>query len=175
MIPVPQRIVGSGKKGDAHGDCWKCCVASILELRYEDVPHFGAGEWLHSNPGGEPYRADIYSSTDDWMKHQGWPMSIVTERFYKPSDQWPQDPESAGPLALYEPRDVPPWHRGYWIAAVLSENYEGCTHAVVMRKNSVAFDPSTFPRRTPYRYVGQSIFVVTDPVAVRRHAWLAAN
>lgn len=23
-----------------HGDCYKCCIASILDLEYEEVPHF---------------------------------------------------------------------------------------------------------------------------------------
>lgn len=23
-----------------HGDCYKCCIAAILDLEYEDVPHF---------------------------------------------------------------------------------------------------------------------------------------
>jgi hypothetical protein len=48
MIPVDQREV------DAEvGDCLKCCVASILELPYETVPHFVKADrwygvpWFH--------------------------------------------------------------------------------------------------------------------------------
>lgn len=49
MIPIDQREV------DAEvGDCFKCCVASILELPYEAVPHFVKADrwygvpWFHA-------------------------------------------------------------------------------------------------------------------------------
>ena len=35
MKKVYQRIVDP-----ARGDCYKCCIASILGLEYEDVPNF---------------------------------------------------------------------------------------------------------------------------------------
>lgn len=35
MKPVMQLVVDKGK-----GDCWRCCIASILELPAEAVPNF---------------------------------------------------------------------------------------------------------------------------------------
>ncbi len=42
MIPVFQKVVDPGK-----GDCWRCCIASILELNVDCVPNF-VGESDHS-------------------------------------------------------------------------------------------------------------------------------
>ena len=39
MNPVASRIPHSPKNGKI-GDCLRACVASVLNLRYEDVPHF---------------------------------------------------------------------------------------------------------------------------------------
>lgn len=35
MVPIFQQIVDKGR-----GDCFKCCVASIFELDYDQVPNF---------------------------------------------------------------------------------------------------------------------------------------
>lgn len=40
MKPVDQTIFGDGSDGQPHGDCFRACVASILELLIGDVPHF---------------------------------------------------------------------------------------------------------------------------------------
>lgn len=46
MIKHTQQIVGDPTRGDGHnaegrpGDCWKTCIASLMELPMEDVPHF---------------------------------------------------------------------------------------------------------------------------------------
>lgn len=42
MIPVKQRIRHAPTAG-AFGDCHRACMASILELVYEEVPHFADG------------------------------------------------------------------------------------------------------------------------------------
>ena len=48
MIRIQQRISGPGGGDESiRGDCFKTCVASILELPYEQVPHFVAHEWLY--------------------------------------------------------------------------------------------------------------------------------
>lgn len=73
------------------------------------------------------------------------------------------------------------YYSGWWIASVESENFEGCTHAVVMRGlyNSkpddarwcdVAHDPSPHPRRTPYRFRGARYFVAFDPALIARRS-----
>ena len=53
MIRHTQQILGDPARGDGHdtqgrpGDCWKTCIASILDLPMEAVPHFveSKGDW----------------------------------------------------------------------------------------------------------------------------------
>lgn len=78
MIPVQQRIIGSGTSSKPPGDCVKCCVASILELPYEAVPHFVAYEWLvvpRATDGvasGQPEQVDYFTALNDWLRETGW-------------------------------------------------------------------------------------------------------
>ena len=48
MTPVEQRLF-AGVKARIPGDCFKACIASILELQYEEVPHFllYGEQWCH--------------------------------------------------------------------------------------------------------------------------------
>lgn len=68
----------------------------------------------------------------------------------------------------YRARPFPDRVEGYWIASVISENFEDSTHAIVMLNDQVAFDPSTSPRRTPYEFIGGECFVATDPARWRQ-------
>ena len=63
---------------------------------------------------------------------------------------------------MYRASEYPDRIKGYWIASVISENFEDSTHAIVMLDRDVAFDPSTKPRRTPYQFIGWGTFVATD-------------
>lgn len=40
MKPINQSILHDPEHGK-NGDCWRACIASVLELPIEDVPHFG--------------------------------------------------------------------------------------------------------------------------------------
>ncbi len=40
MIPVNQKFLQEPDNGSI-GDCWRACIASVLELPIDDVPHFG--------------------------------------------------------------------------------------------------------------------------------------
>ena len=46
MIKHTQQIIGDPARADGHntegrpGDCWKTCIASLLELPMDEVPHF---------------------------------------------------------------------------------------------------------------------------------------
>lgn len=169
MIPVLQRISAFGG-ASIPGDCVKCCVASVLELSYEDVPHFVAGEWLiapratNGMAAGPPERVDWLTALNDWLRETGWALRAMQTMYYKHPL-----PPGAAPLDWYEPRSAPRGTapRGTWIAVVISENYEQSTHAVVMHDDAVAHDPSMRPRRTPYQFVGEIVFVTVDPAACR--------
>jgi hypothetical protein len=175
VIPVPQRISAPGTPGDPRvpGDCVKCCVASILELPYEAVPHFVAGEWLvapraaNGKIAGPPERVDWLSALNDWLRETGRALCATQTLYYKhPLPRGPVD----SVLDWYESYDAPrSWSpgQGWWMASVISENFERSTHAIVMRDGDVAFDPSPKPRRTPYRFVGETHFIATEPALCR--------
>lgn len=49
MIPVNQTIYGDGENGASVGNCWQACVASLLEMPLEEVPHFVLlSDWYES-------------------------------------------------------------------------------------------------------------------------------
>lgn len=63
MIPVKQRITDHNPERGQYGDCFKCCVASILELPYEEVPNFFA------YPGDDPWKG--LADFQDWLSPRG--------------------------------------------------------------------------------------------------------
>lgn len=139
MIPVVQSIVGDGKDGRPYGDCIRACVASIFELPIEQVPHFAAAE-------GNAWPRALAR----WLK----PFHLAADR-----DDYREQPSRDWPRRMYD---------GWWIASVVSENIEGATHAVVMHEDKVVHDPSPFPRRTPYVFVGATWFCALDPALIAR-------
>jgi len=160
VIEIKQRII-AGTSSPQKGDCFKCCIASILELPYESVPHFVQGEWV---PSSGP--TDYTSAANDWLKVNGWPLRLESVRYFKQEfldGHLKQDPEDL--TNVYERLPHPKEYRfgQWWIGGVISENYPGCLHAIVMRERDVVFDPSTLPRRTPYEFVGGYYFVPTEP------------
>lgn len=67
------------------------------------------------------------------------------------------------------------WRNGYWIASVKSKNFEGTTHAIVMKGQKVAFDPSPKKRyRKDTNLLGEDVvlggyyFVIDDPILLSR-------
>ncbi len=40
MIPLDQTIYGDGENGRSVGNCWQACIASMLDLPLDKVPHF---------------------------------------------------------------------------------------------------------------------------------------
>lgn len=57
MRPVKQRFLD---------DCFKACVASVLNLNYEDVPHF-----MEKQPMGTVMAAAVRKNMDDWFASRG--------------------------------------------------------------------------------------------------------
>lgn len=173
MIPIQQRICRAGAVDDGlPGDCVKCCVASILELRYEDVPHFVAREVKDAN-GKALWWLD---GVNYWLRERGYPLWLrqstntktAAEVFALRAERGIQPGESMPATLMYRTSEYPDHNEGYWIASVISENFEDATHAIVMLGDQVAFDPSMKPRRTPYAFIGGSVFVATDPARCKR-------
>lgn len=173
MIPVTQTISASGWDSDLPGDCVRACYASVLERSIDEVPHFVAGEVLDD----EGRKLDWHSGVNVWLQREGYLFQIEHRSYFKNVDcqmAWRSERDAAGidnsvrdMLWMYDVKDEPPWHMGYWIASVISENFPGATHAVVMSGNDVVHDPSPRPRRTPYKFVGETRFVVHDPSRCR--------
>lgn len=161
MIPVRQRIVAAGNSAQVPGDCFKCCIASVLELPYEEVPHFVAAEWqVDAGCGEGPQKRDCYTSLNDWLLRGGWPLVYVHRTYYvQPSPKG--EPGKDVPYWDYLLKQSHPHQRfpGYWIASVLSSNFPNTTHAVVMLGSEVAHDPSPRTRRAPYVFVGDGFFL----------------
>jgi hypothetical protein len=71
MKQIPQRILGNGH-GGPYGDCFKCCVASILDREYEDVPNF-------VDPAVLPHRKPYEFCGEMWFEeseHEPWNAEI---------------------------------------------------------------------------------------------------
>lgn len=73
MIRHTQQILGDPARGDGHdaqgrpGDCWKTCIAAILDLPMEAVPHFvefGDAWWDKTR--------DFVNAATDGMKEILW-------------------------------------------------------------------------------------------------------
>lgn len=98
MIPVFQKVVAQG-----NGDCFRCCIASILELDAEDVPNFRETE-----------REDMFSM-ERWFQTRGL---ALLELYYK---------DGAENKVRYD------YICGaYAIADVPSQRFPGGKHAVVV-------------------------------------------
>ena len=174
MIPVVQRIIASGGDGVLAGDCVKCCVASILELPYEIVPHFVAREVRDVDGKSLEWERGL----NYWLRERGYPLYFKTWRHHKTAAEvlaererlGLQPGESMPANLMYRASEHPDQCEGYWIASVISENFENSTHAIVMLDGNVAFDPSTKPRHTPYAFIGWGVFVATNPPLFRIRA-----
>lgn len=141
------------------------------------------GDGKNGRPVGDCMRACIASVFElpiDAVPHfatlPAWPRDL---------DRWLEPMGLAHERMTWKPTPVPNyWPSGWWIASVLSENFEGATHAVVMRGAGqacggdgwmgVAHDPSPHPRRTPYVFVGGMRFAALDPGQIARAAKAAA-
>ena len=69
MIPVHSRTKHNPVE-DVWGDCYKCCIASILELSYEAVPHF-----YKNGLNGDP--KEVQDEIDKWFFERGIPKIVV--------------------------------------------------------------------------------------------------
>jgi hypothetical protein len=95
MTPVFQRIISATR-----GDCMSCCIATILDMPYEQVPAFVAVAYdntaanvlhgdpapggcpitLPGHPAGTPWRLHHFDAyMTDWLRHRGWFMVRVPD------------------------------------------------------------------------------------------------
>jgi hypothetical protein len=68
VTPAYQELVGIG------GDCWRCCIATILDLPKEEVPHFYADFVANADASNEKAEA----RTDAWLRERGLRLEHLT-------------------------------------------------------------------------------------------------
>lgn len=168
MIPVEQRLQFSAETGE-RGDCLKCCLASMLDLDYDDVPHFAAM--------GDAWMTELWN----WLSERN--MKLLTV--------W-----TGAPGKHMKPQVVP--SDGYWLASVVSRRVEhdcgGCSpddpgfmndgglcpfcrgwgrrkggHLIVMKGGEVAWDPHPLREHGHGGFIEAQVLVPLDPAKV---GWL---
>ena len=108
MQPVTQRIISP-----VNGDCLRCCVASLLEIDYDDVPNFieyGRSKW--------------YEQFWKFLNSKGFDLHGVSSHQATKPD-----------IHSFEGVD------GYIITAGPSLRYKESTHAVIYKDGKLAHDP----------------------------------
>lgn len=146
MIPVDQTIPKPPK-----GDCFRACIASILELPILNLPN--------------PHHPEFHwwDAWNKWLDDRG--LDLV---------EWDIPPGNERPdgLGVWCPL------RGFWIATVPSLNLPPNPerpnlgrHCIVMKGLEIAHDPSTGEKRTAW-YDGDRIFSATvllpqNPAAIQ--------
>lgn len=127
MKPVFQEVFCS-----ENGDCFRACVASILELKLEEVPMFKGG---------------CQRQYSDWLnKYYG-----IIVRTFSVEDE---DFHETAPWFYDEV--------GYQILTVKSQRFLGVHHAVVGQGLRIIHDPSNMPIETYERPIHITLFIHTD-------------
>jgi hypothetical protein len=146
MIKVFQQVIDKDK-----GDCWRACIASILEMKSDDVPNFVG---LAKKGFGES-ASDL---AKEWLRERGIVMLECRGRDTKDAFNWFHLPGV------------------FCIASVPSQKFPGvCTHAVVAQWREhpenpdctqivIVHDPN--PGNQPYR-VDVKINGITYLVPIR--------
>jgi len=141
MIPVFGRIK---HEPPVMGDCFRACVASILELDYDQVPHFLQGE--------DGYNPLWFTDFEKWLR----PMGL--------------EPVLLGGVDCANPdSNTAYFGYGYHIVTGKSPRFsEGeVLHSVVHRDTKLVHDP--FPGGTGVKtIVDFLVFVSVDPAKVAR-------
>ena len=121
-IPKQTLLVENGEIGD----CWRCCIAAVLGLPVNEVPHFARGD-------NGKHNSECDADTQRWLNERGYRMtyanaiggtreSLHFPRYASDCDRFPDVPLiAAGPTC-----------RSVGL---------GKHHAVVMIGGKVAYDP----------------------------------
>lgn len=119
MKPVDQTRFGVGEPDIAPGNCWAACIASILELRLEDLPD----ELDHWRPGCKP--------EESWLPHFREMADFLRSRNFCLAEV------ACRSLTAWDPDYFQP----YLIISGPSPRNPKVNHAVVGRGNEYVHDP----------------------------------
>lgn len=135
MTPVPCIARELGE----FGDCWRACIATILDLCASDVPNF-----FHLAGAGQPDAKDCskiaYALGREWLGERG--LGIFRTYF---SGGWSLE-KLLDELNIFSP-GVPMILHGEPVSTSLNEE----AHAVVVLDGAIAWDPSRAGISGPFR------------------------
>ena len=137
MIPIEQQLFYNEETGE-RGDCLKCCLASLLELPYEEVPHFVAmgDRW--------------FIEEMNWLASRNWQ---IFQAFFTVDEN--------------DPTKLSGYTVGYWLAGVTSlrtrSDGSHISHMVVMKDNEIAFDPHPDRAQGHLGFETGEILIPVDP------------
>lgn len=120
MNPVFQSEPGDAQRIRA-GDCFRACVASILELPLPDVPHFFAGQ-----RAGTVMTPTLETAMQDWFHRLGLGLVMIPIQADTPNEA----------MGIFGNR----YPRLYYI--LIGQSIKGVNHAVVCRGPYMAHDPA---------------------------------
>lgn len=116
-IPKQKYVIGNSE--GIMGDCWRCCVAAVIGLPAEDVPHFVQGS------------ADPMGDTQKWLNERGAILVGVRGKPFDFTAWW--DESSRESLALQLPV--------IQCGPTARTRQRGQHHAVVSYKGELVYDP----------------------------------
>lgn len=120
-IPKQTFLTEEGKIGD----CWRCCVAAVLGLPAEEVPHF-----VMTADGKHNHNDD--ADTQRWLNGRGLQMCLVSSYGGREALRYPcwhEDVEKFPPPVVIA------------VGPTVRSKSRGHYHAVVMRGNELLYDP----------------------------------
>ena len=129
MKPVEQTILHDPDKGVV-GNCFAACLASLLEISLEDVPHF-----VETSP--DAWQKDL----NQWLAARG--LAFV--------DVWCPNPTN---FQWYVTEQL--GHVGFYILSGPSPRHKDVDHAVIAKGGEIVFDPhpSKAGIADGYRWIG---------------------
>jgi len=120
VTPVDMTILNHNPKAGIYGDCFRCCIASLLELSAARVPHFMAYD-----PDEVADKGQWFPALNAWLRPKGFSyVDLQTQE--NPPEKW-----FAGIGAS-----------GFVVYHVLSGKSErGFNHSVVAKNGVIVHDP----------------------------------
>jgi hypothetical protein len=127
MKPVDQRIIDPG-----HGDCMRACLASLLELPYEEVPHLREIQ----NKGEQSWFEVMFG----FLRKHGYDFAgTFSKSFKNSSGEW-----EGRPIEAYDWEDLRSRSSGvmgFYMAGGPSPRLN-CSHAIIIdARGNLIHDP----------------------------------
>lgn len=117
MKPVDMLVPNHNPAEGRIGDCFRCAVASILELPAADVPHFMDYPW------DDPDQGRWFKDLNEWLRPYGLAYMEVTAH---PDAPWDWD--------AFKAAGFDPFH-------IMSGNSIRAKHSVVAMSGEIVHDP----------------------------------